>query len=105
MDDLYNQLIANLERARQISELSDRIIELARSSLSQLKSLGLKTQYGADAVQNQLQAFDRLRSSPAIKEIMPTVYGQQVVLFVSSFETHMKELVRFLGNNHIGLIR
>jgi hypothetical protein len=104
METIHSRFTDNLERTIQISELNKLIIDFAKNALRSLGKIQ-NPRTGANAAQNQIDSFDRLSSSPRIKELLPIVYGQQVVLFVSSFEAYLKELVRFIGNNYIGLIK
>ncbi len=102
IDDVHKAFVSNLEKTVKISELYDLIIEVAAKSI---KSLGLlRSKMGGDAGKNQIDMLSKLKDNPQIKEVLPVVSGQQVVLFVSSFESYLKELAKLIGDDHIGLI-
>lgn len=105
-DTIHTQFVDNLQRAYQITEVTDAVVDIAKSAIESLrKYTGINPTTGANPVDNQLGLLNKLHESPAIKDMMPVVYGQQIVLFVSSFESYLKDITRALGNNYISSIK
>ena len=101
--DLNGQLVANIERAMQITEINNMIID---HSVEAIKSLGTirNPKTGANATNNQVLAIQQLRGNPKVSEVLAIVYGQQIVLFVSAFEAYLRDIVRTLANERPELI-
>lgn len=93
------EFINNLSSATSITELNQKILDI---TVGAIQSLGhVPGKFGGNAARNQIDAISKLSGGEEIEPIMKVVYGQQIVLYISAFETYLKDLTRALGNSYI----
>jgi hypothetical protein len=87
----------------QITQVNDRILEIADKTLESIGSVS--NLHGGDAVRNQRLSLARVSENPEIKSTFSILRGQQLVLLVSALETYLRDMTRIIANEYPEILK
>jgi hypothetical protein len=103
IDQAYQNFVSNIERAYKISEINDQIIDIALTVLkgvvNDLSDLHKRR------IEEKITLLENVQDSGVAKDILPIVYGQQIVLMVSAAEMYINELIKIVGDQRRQIIK
>ncbi len=98
IDEVLDELDEGLEDTMQITAINGLVIDAACSIIDSLGSV--KNKFGGNASENQKKALEKIRANPKVSKVIPIVYGQQIILMISAFETYVRALIRLIAEEY-----